>query len=386
MIEHTSTDQPSPDEANANDAATDQATAVAAPSDPSKVLLQALREQPYPVTAKSLKASHALKGTKNLSTDKIEQILEQEAAAGRIYKFCPYRGKGNRYWDRDHKAHARLVIEQTLTGKPRTKSDVERTVQKNLEDCSEDVREEVLNDLIAKGVVEHMPKVWGKGKYLVVPPVEPDSFLPAQIEELPKRLEKNREAIESLGVTPEEVLKAAQKKIAGFLSESGAEEPGAPQQSERDETILQRIVELETAPRDDGYVSLPELRQSLDFHFTTKESFDRAVVSLAQQGKISLQRVEDGESLSEEERQVLVADESGDLYRGVAAPQDGSPSLPGTPPLAESQPQSNSQPEAQMKTGAPSDGKPQAGGETATEDESFSQADPSAPPISESNV
>jgi hypothetical protein len=83
---------------------------------------------------------------------------------------------------------------------------------------------------------------------------------------------------------------------------------------ETERLILETITRLQPPGQKRALVSIRELRRSMNL---PKKDFDRAVLSLASQGKVALHHHDFPTSLSEAEREALVQDERGTYYVGI---------------------------------------------------------------------
>jgi hypothetical protein len=83
---------------------------------------------------------------------------------------------------------------------------------------------------------------------------------------------------------------------------------------ETERLILQTITQLQPPGQTRALVSIRELRRSMNL---PRKDFDRAVLSLASQGKVALHHHDFPTSLSQAEREALVQDERGTYYVGI---------------------------------------------------------------------
>jgi hypothetical protein len=83
-------------------------------------------------------------------------------------------------------------------------------------------------------------------------------------------------------------------------------------------------VQIKLAAARGGLVPLNELWRSLKNAGWDKASFDRTVLSLAENYRVALQRHNFPTSLREEERAELVIDELGNHYVGIALRANGA--------------------------------------------------------------
>ncbi len=85
--------------------------------------------------------------------------------------------------------------------------------------------------------------------------------------------------------------------------------------------ILERMVEVVPAAANGALVSLRDLWDAMQFQVPDKSSFDRAVLRLAEQGRVALHRHDLPGDLRDEERADFVPGGNGVFYVGIAVRQ-----------------------------------------------------------------
>ena len=151
-----------------------------------------------------------------------------------------------------------------------------------------------------------------KTKYGLKPP-EPEPYLGKAIQEI--------NAVQSL-LRPYrvslEAIHAALGRELGLRGDTQVpprERPQAEEPSrEAEALILKGITRLQPPGQGRALVSIRELRRSVGL---AKSLFDKAVLSLALQGKVALHHHDFPSSLSPKEREELVRDEQGTYYVGI---------------------------------------------------------------------
>jgi len=93
--------------------------------------------------------------------------------------------------------------------------------------------------------------------------------------------------------------------------------PSGPHDSGLAQAIFDRITHVDPGAAQGALVSLRDLRRSMEFQNPSKEQFDRAVLALADQGRVFLHEHDYPDSLAPDERRALVIDEKGRYYIGV---------------------------------------------------------------------
>jgi hypothetical protein len=295
--------------------------------DVNEAVLQALERAPQPITIKQLRGQ--LTGTVRRTPEELTQLLEQEVARGRVYRFAPYRGKESRYSTRSLEQHARAMLLDALTARPQTASELLRTLGSSLRDFPKERLEGMLRELMQAGQVRELPRVAGsRASQLSTRPPQPRDYLgPVQYayEEICAKLEP-------AGVSRVDIL-AAIRNWVEETSAAPAESPAGQEPRRAEATpqeqqagtppddlgrvVLERMTQIEPAAPTGAVVSLRDLRKALEFILQDKPSFDRAILALAEEGRVELHRQQQPDSLSESEKAELVVDREGNHYVSI---------------------------------------------------------------------
>lgn len=289
-------------------------------------VLERLRAAPEPAALG--KIQQALPKKPQVARESVARALEELVEQGRAFLFAPYRGKDVRYWDRGHDEYARQVIREALAKKPRTATELDKTLQKPLADWNASQRRAAAQQFAAQGGIYQLPPLPG-GKTVRYGLTRPDpaDYLRTAMGRFLKAEASVRKLLAPLGISPEEVRTAAERLLGGKTPERGARVespvvaavPTAPEDAGAErEAVLQKIRELARDPRLGGFVSLPDLRREMRSRVADKERFDQIVCELASRQVVELYPHDYPASLPEEERNHLVADGRGAFYNGVS--------------------------------------------------------------------
>ena len=154
--------------------------------------------------------------------------------------------------------------------------------------------------MVKGAAVRQLPAMIGSRtlRYSARPP-DPGEYLNDAIAKIGRKL----------GLTREQILGSTGEKTRN--SSAGS-------QNELSEKLLTRMLQVKLAAAQGGLVPLSELWQSLQKEGWDKSSFDRLVLNLADNYRVSLHRHNFPASLTEEEKAGLVADDLGNYYVGIA--------------------------------------------------------------------
>ncbi len=275
---------------------------LADPSIEVEVVIKALEQTTQPVTAKQL--SDRLTGPFKLPEERLAQLLKEQASAGRIHRFAAI-GRSNepRYWSRNFEEYARETIVNLLAQRPQTQSEILRKLKSKLAGLSEQRQKNLLARMVKESQIRQLPPHLGSRTWRFgVSPPDPRDYIEDAVAKIGKKL----------GLTPEEVLNAARVLPLSQLKSA------SNRQNDLSEKLLARMVQVKLAAAYGGLVPLNELWRSLQNEGWDKASFDRTVLSLAEKYRVSLQRHNFPASLSDQDRNELVADEIGNFYIGIA--------------------------------------------------------------------
>lgn len=272
--------------------------------------LEALRQTDLPVTAKDL--APRLKGPFRYSEKHLVPILEEAAADGQILRFLPKTAKGKaRYWHHDLLEYGRRVAINTLQSKgPQTASKL-KTALKELDKSQFD---RVFQSLRETGILFVHPPVKSGVELFGLRPPTPEAYLKSVQTDLSQAVKKLREA--------HVPLEALRRAIVQIAEAAGVPFSAAATASDPDEAPVVDLIELmhqlHASASRGTLVSTRDLRRAASL---PKATFDRAVLELARAGQVSLHKHDFPASLTESERDELIADGYGNFFIGLALRQ-----------------------------------------------------------------
>lgn len=266
--------------------------------------------------AKSVVASASkIKTGLKLPLEIIEPALSELLDAGRLYRWQP--GKTPYFCLTEPRKTALEAILNALAAGPLTEKDlIIGWVRKKLPGYQARHLKEHLS--YSDQVYEYPKYGMVKSRYGLEPP-EPGPYLSKAVQDI---------------TAVHDLLAPCQVSLEGIYEALGREldlEPMArapsPERSPDERTsreaqplILEGITRLQPLGQRRALVSIRDLRRSVSLK---KSVFDRAVLSLALQGKVALHHHDFPSSLSPDEREELVRDEQGTFYVGIV-PKDMS--------------------------------------------------------------
>lgn len=267
-----------------------------------EVVVKALEQVPHPVTVKQLR--DRLTGPYKLPTERLEKLLEEHSATGRIHRFAPLgRSKQSRYWTQSLEGFARAETLHLIGRRPQTQAELLRKLKPKLAGYSEQQQKSVLAQMIKEKQIQLLPPFIGsRSTRYAMRAADPIDYLEDALAKLSKKLGLSREDL----VAAARLLPLAPAKTS------------AAGQNDLSEKVLARMLQVKLAAAQGGLVPLPELWRSLQNEGWDKASFDRTVLNLAESYRVSLHRHNFPASLSQEERAELVADGLGNYYIGIA--------------------------------------------------------------------
>ncbi len=273
--------------------------------------LRVMRPTLEPVTAKQL--AGLLASSFKLAETVFIPILDECVTSGELHAIPPATAKGKpRYWDRDLAEFGRGLIVRTLDKKgPLPKAKVQTAVKV----IGTDLFERAFQSLIdSRSVCEHPPVGKSKvAKYGTQPP-SPELYL----KDVGTQLSKVVGQLTAVGVKRDALQAAVWQLLAetGLSVPAGASSRGAATFSPVAPLDLLRLMrQVEPGAERGALVSARDLRRVANLE---KAEFDRAVLALAQQGRLMLHHHDHASHLSEADRDELVTDGAGHYYVGMA--------------------------------------------------------------------
>jgi hypothetical protein len=235
----------------------------------------------------------------------IAEQLNELVQGGKAFQFGPSgRGKHPRFWSRSEASYAEHVILGIVASAPMKWSDVEKKAKPLLKGFSARQWNELKKEMLESGkLFEVPPLLGGKAALLSSEPFNLSVYVQDAMIQCAKHLSK-------YNVTIEQIHQAARM----LLSFGEATPPGSPLPA----LILEQMVEVHPGAVNGALVRLRELRRAMVFKNIEKGEFDRAVLHLADAGKVALHRHDYPAGLSEQDRAELVTNGTGVYFGGIA--------------------------------------------------------------------
>jgi hypothetical protein len=302
-----------------------------------KILLEALRQEPAPITAAALhkKLRKKLGKTSPLPEEQLSARLEELLAAGLAHSYAPKtKAAPPRYWTQTLTELARRIEVAEWLKQPVTTADFTKRLKARLKGFTAPEVSHILERLLAERRLYRWPKSGKLKERVGLTPPAPQDYLDDLKKPLTKPLAKLQSEVfkfaarfEALGVPSGHALASAQRWLAAELAlpalSSSPEEGQQPEplrqpQPDLPDLIFRRIVQLEPAAANGAPVSVRALRRALAAELPDKQAFDRFLLQMAREYRVDLQRHDFPGALEPEERQALVADDYGNFYIGIS--------------------------------------------------------------------
>lgn len=276
------------------------------PSEATDFVLRALEQSSQPLGATKL--NKAIPKSAPFQKKQLPELLKQMVESGQI------RAHGARaavYWLPIHEDQACARILESLDEKPLTQTELKDKFKSRLIGWPPAKRAELVGQLIKEKRVYKVPALTGKSKLLSIRP----RLTLADGVRLAIHLAVTKLAAQ--GFTSEEVMAAAREVLQPAPATTAGSAP-TPASANLEQLILDRMTRLKPAAASGALVSLSELRKTFAAELPSKQSFDQAILRLAETGRFALHHHDFPSSLSQEERDALVLDERGNYYIGIA--------------------------------------------------------------------
>jgi hypothetical protein len=275
------------------------------PSEATDFVLRALEQSSQPLGVTKL--NKAIPKSAPFQKKQLPELLQQMVESGQI------RAHGARtavYWLPIHEDQACARIVEALDERPLTQTELKEKFKSRLIGWPPTKRTELVERLIKEKRVYKVPALTGKPKLLSIrPQLTLQDGVRLAIHLVVAKLAAQ-------GFTSEEVLAAAREALQPTPATPAGSAP-APAPANLEQLILDRMTRLKPAASAGALVSLSELRNTLAVELPTKQSFDQAILRLAETGRFALHHHDFPSSLSQEERDALVLDERGNYYIGI---------------------------------------------------------------------
>lgn len=242
-----------------------------------------------------------------IKRSELSQILDHQTRIGKIHPWLSWR-KQRRYWNHSLEETASAAIREIVALRPLNRTNLLVTLKKSLFNGSNDavmkLMRRVVTDLLKKQLLfEHPPVGRRTSTLLGISPASPEQYLGTVQKEYDLVCKK----LIKVGVAPENIYQVACRKFQPSSAEK-----------KTDQMIINVMLEIEPAASQQAPVGIPELRQTLNM---PKKDFDQAILRLARQGKIFLNRHIHPAQMSAAEREQMVSDEQGNYYVVAVLPK-----------------------------------------------------------------
>ena len=278
------------------------------PSEATDFVLRALEQSSQPLGVTKL--NKAIPKSAPFQKKQLPELLEQMAESNQIR--AHHQAKSITYWLPAHEKQACARILEALDEKPLTQTELRNKFKSLLIGWPQKKRAELVERLIKEKRVYKLPPLTGKSVSFSVAPANPRDYLQKPISELADRIKKLAGQLTEAGVEPAQLFSAAHDLWRRALPVGFDQKQALP--ANFDQLILDG---MERRATTDPLVSLSELRRDLAFAIPDKGDFDRAVLRLAEAGRVVLHRHDYPTGLSQPERDALVSDERGNYFIGV---------------------------------------------------------------------
>jgi len=248
-----------------------------------------IQHSPLPVSRSGVQK--ALK----LPVPVIKEVLDSLVQQGQLHTWPGYGRARPAYWIWPRERHLKQLLAEAVAECAMTREELLKAMPKRFPGVGRSIWEATIRQAVRDGLLIEEPPAWGGRAQLLVSPSRPQGYLQAHAA----LVERLWTSCRRLGIPPKELL--------CFLSRPPDLEQAATE-------IYDELVRLQRAPGIP--IPISQLRQSLPH--IPKETFDRAVLWLSEQGRVWLTRHDDPHSLPPEEFQNLVHDNRGKFYAGIA--------------------------------------------------------------------
>jgi hypothetical protein len=228
------------------------------------------------------------------------ELLNTLVRAGRIHR---WPGAAARFSTVEPLGFARDQVLGALSRRPLTDAELKKRLPASVRSLAK----AALATLVAERRVFRHPKLGLKVRVALTPP-DPFDYLPPELEVLYKRMAK-------LGFDAAQSNDALRRHFAPTGVQAPPAEAHVP--ADAGAEILAAMSRLNSQTSRGALVNLSELRAATAARFADRSAFDRAVLALAEQGRVQLQTHPWPGRLSLDERSALVPDGRGGFFDAI---------------------------------------------------------------------
>ncbi|MGO9601029.1 MAG: hypothetical protein ACLP7Q_23860 [Isosphaeraceae bacterium] len=294
------------------------------------VLIEALDNAQEPVTAEKVRKD--LLKTRDRPQKLVEQNLRKLVSEGRVFEYEPLKGKQPRYWCHSRSYYADAIA-AVVADLPRSWADVEKQAKSTRKGLSAKQCNELKKEMLASGRLFEVPPLpGGKSPLLSCKPMDLRPHVQVALSQCVKHLSKYNVTMEQVhqaarllltcGEASPQASHTAELTTPATPAVDDSASPVDDSLSAVDDSlpalILDQMLDVHPGAANGALVQLRELRRAMDFQNIEKSAFDRAVLHLADAGKVALHRHDYPAGLSEQDRAELVTDGTGDYFVGIA--------------------------------------------------------------------
>ncbi len=279
------------------------------PPDIVTAVLQVVRAASAPLTADAIQQS--LSDGCSCNSKELTRILRSETASGHIGRWQPGpRSRKERFWEPEESGYIRKRVLAALTAQPFTRRALLEKMKKDAVAYAGTTLGRLVNTTV-EGLVKEkkLHLLPPSGPYhswrYSLTPADPRNYLTA----VKKALDQVCRKLKKTGVTPEDVLAVLADMAGVSLSLHHPETSPAPEAILN--MVLTAIPQLDPQAMRQAPIWIPDLRQYLKL---PKSTFDRAILTLAEQGKVFLNRHAHPAQMTDAEKETMIPDGQGNFY------------------------------------------------------------------------
>lgn len=268
-------------------------------------LLKVLASATAPMTVAEL--SRKLPSTEQSELSVIEADLQRLIQQQVVFRFAPYRGKADRFWNRSPDEYALHLLSTETAGKFSTKNELIKQFRARIKGFSEKRWGDLIQQLVNTGQLHTGRFLGNRTQRYSSSPFGPEALLDNAIQQIAKRCSISVDQVRQL-VNASPQVTETNTDVAGSHTTEPTESSAA--------LIMDAIALIHPGELVAGaIVPIVELRRALEFKLAG-EAFDAALLQLERDAKVDLTVHPDPASLGALDRQnrMLTGDGFGKVY------------------------------------------------------------------------